>query len=145
MTETILLLLAGMAAGVIITWLLLRQRHVADATAMKQQAEAAASEIARLRDYSQLKSDEVTSMTGKLAAADNELKNLHQRAEEQKAEAARTMETMKTEFRNLANEIMEEKSRRFTEQNREKLDEILKPLNENMKDFRRKIEETWVE
>jgi DNA recombination protein RmuC len=145
MTETIILLLAGMTAGVIITWLLLRQRHNAHAADLRQQADAAASETARLRDYAQQKNDEVTMMTGKLAAADNELKNLRQRAEEQKAEAAKTMETMKTEFRNLANEIMEEKSRRFTEQNREKLDEILKPLNENMKDFRRKIEETYVE
>ena len=54
-------------------------------------------------------------------------------------------EKMKTEFKNLANEIMEEKSRKFTEQNREKLDEILKPFNENLKDFRRKVEETHIE
>jgi len=145
MTENIIFLIAGLAAGVIITWLLLRQRHKADAASMKQQYDTAATEILRLRDFSQSRGDEITRMTGLLASAENELKNLRLRAEEQKNEAGKAMETMKTEFRNLANEIMEEKSRRFTEQNREKLDEILKPLNENMKDFRRKIEETYVE
>jgi DNA recombination protein RmuC len=145
MTETIILLFAGMAAGVIVTWLLLRQRHMADTAATKQQSDNAATELARMRDYAQGKADDVTRLTGQLASAENELKNMRQRAEEQKTEAGKAMETMKTEFRNLANEIMEEKSRRFTEQNREKLDEILKPLNENMKDFKRKIEETYVE
>ena len=145
MTETILLLVAGVAAGAIVTWLLLRQRHLADMAAARQQAEAAAAELSRLREYVQGRTDEITRLTGELASAQSEVKNLRQRAEEQKTEAGKAMETMKTEFRNLANEIMEEKSRRFTEQNREKLDEILKPLNENMRDFRRKIEETWVE
>lgn len=145
MTETILLFIAGMAAGAVVAWLLLRQRHLADVTAARQQAETAAAELTRLREYAQGRTDEITRLTGELASAQSEVKNLRQRAEEQKTEAGKAMETMKTEFRNLANEIMEEKSRRFTEQNREKLDEILKPLNENMRDFRRKIEETWVE
>lgn len=145
MTETILLFIAGMAAGAVVVWLLLRQRHLADVAAARQQAETAAAELTRLREYAQGRTDEITRLTGELASAQSEVKNLRQRAEEQKTEAGKAMETMKTEFRNLANEIMEEKSRRFTEQNREKLDEILKPLNENMRDFRRKIEETWVE
>jgi DNA recombination protein RmuC len=54
-------------------------------------------------------------------------------------------ERMKNEFKILANDIMEEKSRKFTEQNRDKLDELLKPFSENLRDFRRKVEETHME
>jgi DNA recombination protein RmuC len=47
------------------------------------------------------------------------------------------------EFRNLANEILDEKSRKFTEQNKTNLDDILKPLGEKIKDFEKKVEETY--
>jgi DNA recombination protein RmuC len=145
MTETIILLVVGVFVGVAVAWLLLRQRHASTYLALKQQFDAAAAEAERLRNDTDTKNNEIIRLTGLLASAENELKNLRERAEEQKSAAEKTMETMKTEFRNLANEIMEEKSKKFTEHNREKLDEILRPLNDNMKDFRRKIEETYVE
>lgn len=145
MTETILLLIVGIIIGVAIAWLLLRQRHDAIISAVNQQLDVVTAETERMRNEADAKNNEIIRLTGLLASAENELKNQRARAEDQKTEAEKTMDTMKTEFRNLANEIMEEKSKKFTEQNREKLDEILRPLNDNMKDFRRKIEETYVE
>lgn len=47
------------------------------------------------------------------------------------------------EFKNLANEILEDKSKRFTEKNRENLESILKPLGENISLFRKTVEETY--
>ena len=44
------------------------------------------------------------------------------------------------EFKNLANEILEEKSKKFTEQNKINLNDILKPLGEKIKDFEKKVE-----
>ncbi|MDZ7694343.1 MAG: DNA recombination protein RmuC [Balneolaceae bacterium] len=51
----------------------------------------------------------------------------------------------KDEFENLANKILEEKSKKFTEQNKEKLDQLLKPLGEKMEEFKKKVEETHKE
>ncbi|MDZ7681069.1 MAG: DNA recombination protein RmuC [Fodinibius sp.] len=51
----------------------------------------------------------------------------------------------KDEFENLANKILEEKSQKFTEQNKEKLDQLLKPLGEKMEAFKKKVEETHKE
>lgn len=45
-------------------------------------------------------------------------------------------------FKNLANEILEEKTKKFTEQNKTNLDEILNPLREKIKDFEHKVTET---
>lgn len=44
-------------------------------------------------------------------------------------------------FENLANEILERKSRSMTDQSRESITAMLKPLGENLENFRRRIEE----
>ena len=42
------------------------------------------------------------------------------------------------DFENIANRLLEEKSQKFTEQNRNNLDSILKPLQERIKEFEEK-------
>lgn len=46
-------------------------------------------------------------------------------------------------FENLANRIIEEKSRKFTEQNKSNLGEVLNPLREQLGEFRKKIEDVY--
>jgi DNA recombination protein RmuC len=48
-----------------------------------------------------------------------------------------------TVFKNIAAEILEDKSKRFTEQNKENLDGLLIPLREKLKDFQDKVEQTY--
>jgi DNA recombination protein RmuC len=52
-------------------------------------------------------------------------------------------EKLRTAFKNLANEILEEKTQKFTEQNRTKLEEILKPLGEKIANFEKKVDEAY--
>jgi len=52
-------------------------------------------------------------------------------------------EKLRTAFKNLANEILEEKTQKFTEQNRTKLEEILKPLGEKIISFEKKVDEAY--
>lgn len=47
------------------------------------------------------------------------------------------------EFENIANKILEEKSQKFTEQNRSNLDIILNPLKEKIQSFEKKVEDTY--
>lgn len=46
-------------------------------------------------------------------------------------------------FVNLSNKILEEKSRKFTDQNKENIGEVLNPLREQLGDFRKKIEDVY--
>lgn len=46
-------------------------------------------------------------------------------------------------FENLSNRILEEKSRKFTDQNRRHIGEVLNPLREQLGDFRKKIEDVY--
>ena len=52
-------------------------------------------------------------------------------------------EQMSHEFRNLANEILEQKGAAFTERNRVNLQAILSPLSEKIHLFEKKVEETY--
>jgi DNA recombination protein RmuC len=45
------------------------------------------------------------------------------------------------EFKVLANQIFEEKGKAFSEQNRSSIDEILKPMREQIGDFRKRVDE----
>ncbi len=69
--------------------------------------------------------------------------SLQSRFDEQKEEIVKLQEAAKNEFKNLANEILEEKSKRFTETNKENLDLLLKPLGENLETFKKRVNEVY--
>jgi DNA recombination protein RmuC len=46
-----------------------------------------------------------------------------------------------TEFKLLANQIFEERGKAFSEQNKTSLDEVLKPMKEQLGDFRKRVDE----
>jgi DNA recombination protein RmuC len=52
-------------------------------------------------------------------------------------------ESLNAEFKNLANEIFDSKQRVFKEQSQAQLDGILKPLSERIKDFEKRVEDTY--
>ena len=60
---------------------------------------------------------------------------------QQTAQEAKTV--LSDQFKNLANEILEEKSKRFAEQNQHNLDTLLKPLQEKLTHFRKQVDETY--
>lgn len=53
-------------------------------------------------------------------------------------------EALSNQFKTLATEILEEKSRRFTEQNEATLGNLLNPLKTQLTDFKAKVEEVYV-
>jgi DNA recombination protein RmuC len=52
---------------------------------------------------------------------------------------------LSNQFKTLANDILEEKSKRFTEQNQLNLSQLLTPLSEKIKSFQQKVEEVYVQ
>lgn len=62
---------------------------------------------------------------------------------EQEKYIAELQQRFKLEFENIANKVLEEKTARFTEQNRTNLDIILNPLKENIKAFEEKVDKVY--
>ncbi|WP_225747639.1 DNA recombination protein RmuC [Eikenella sp. Marseille-P7795] len=52
-------------------------------------------------------------------------------------------QNLSEQFQNLANRILEEKSQRFSEQNRKELDQLLHPLNEKLQGFSQLVQNTY--
>lgn len=61
-------------------------------------------------------------------------------AEQQKSEMEQMQKAMQEQFRNLANDILEEKSRVFRQTNSESIEQLLKPFRDNITDFRLRVE-----
>ncbi|HUH47165.1 MAG TPA: DNA recombination protein RmuC [Arenibacter sp.] len=70
-----------------------------------------------------------------------DLEYLQSKNREQKEEVEKLQEKFTKEFENLANKILEEKSHKFTEQNRENIKNILVPLQEKIILFEKKVED----
>ena len=75
---------------------------------------------------------------------------LHTRLEQERLAADEKLklltearQSLGEQFQNLANTILEEKSRRFTEQNRDQLNQILTPLNERIHGFGELVQQTY--
>lgn len=66
--------------------------------------------------------------------------NLRKKQDDQRKELEELQEKFTDAFKNLANEILEEKTKKFTEQNRANLNDLLNPLKEKIKDFEQKVE-----
>ena len=76
---------------------------------------------------------------------ESELRNLQQKLDDNKEEVEKLQEKFTKEFENLANKILDEKSTKFTEQNKENLKTILNPLQEKIKVFEDKVDKTHKE
>ncbi|WP_395054766.1 DNA recombination protein RmuC [Flavobacterium sp.] len=80
-----------------------------------------------------------------LSKKETDFENLWERNKEQKQEVEQLQEKFTKEFENLANKILEEKTNKFTEQNKENLKNILTPLQDKIQLFEKKVEDTHKE
>ncbi|EAR12995.1 hypothetical protein PI23P_10215 [Polaribacter irgensii 23-P] len=79
------------------------------------------------------------------SALTSELKSVQLKLVENKQEVEKLNEKFTKEFENLANRILDEKSLKFTAQNKENIKNILSPLQEKIKGFEDKVEKTHKE
>lgn len=63
--------------------------------------------------------------------------------ESQKAETQNLKQQMTLQFENLAQKIFDDKSTKMTDQNYKQLSTLLDPLKERIKDFEKKVEDTY--
>lgn len=125
----LLYLLIGFVAGGVIAWIM-AVLHMRSKMIPK-------SEHAALMEKNQ-------SLHRSLATVTAENRAMIEKLESQKSEITTLHKQFNLEFEQIANRILEEKSDRFARQNKENINIILKPLEENIDRFRRKVEEVYV-
>ncbi|MFM0002048.1 DNA recombination protein RmuC [Paraburkholderia dipogonis] len=117
------------------------------------------AELEAERQAAALIRDELAGVKGARAAAEGELARLtdeltelrtrtqaeRQNAEEKLNLLLQAKETLSDQFKTLATEILEEKSKRFAEQNQTNLGLLLEPLKTRLSEFQGKVEEVYVQ
>ncbi|MCB9186617.1 MAG: DNA recombination protein RmuC [Flavobacteriales bacterium] len=97
----------------------------------------------RLQSESANKDERISQLNGRIEASLAKFQEQEKRLTEQRQEFEELNKRFNTEFENLANKILDEKSKKFTDQNKENLETILKPLRENIEKFEKKVEEKY--
>ncbi len=101
------------------------------------------NQISELKKEREKDDDERLDLARKLAAKEQELANLAERLSETKRDIEQLQEKFKVEFRNVANELLDEKSKKFTEHNEKELERILQPFKTKLKEFEDKVDKTY--
>lgn len=73
---------------------------------------------------------------------EGELKATQEKLAQQEKDLVELQKRFSDEFKNLAQEILEEKSKKFTDQNKVNIEALLKPLSEKIKEFQSKVEDS---
>ena len=91
------------------------------------------------------KNDEVVRLSRALSQEQEHGRGLARQLTEQKAELEQLQARMTTEFENIANRLLAERGKELNVQQQEKLGDILKPLQERIKDFEEKVQKAYDE
>ena len=127
----------GFLAGLGLMWVLSRNRLIFD----KQRLDERSAEIESLK--ARLKTHEDQNYSAKIAELETLLESERRLTREKIALLEQAEKKMADAFENLANRIIEEKSKKFTEQNKLNIGEVLNPLREQLGDFKKKIEDVY--
>lgn len=158
-----ILLVAGIFAGALLTFFYFRSNKENDPVSLERYMElerrcGAAEErnrlqepeIARLREELRTQSGRADELEQEARRADQQasvhaelLRDRETQLREQKEAFLKMQDQMKMQFEQTAARLLEEKSTKFTELNRNSLDRLLTPLRENIKAFEEKVEKTY--
>lgn len=158
--QTILAVVIVVLLAVVILWLMSRNKsnHLSDEITELQRQLAVEAERAENKDY---RLDELNDALREREKQNQELQNniennkvtiaeLSTRLDEERKVSQEKLalleqaeKKMMDAFENLSNKILEEKSKKFTEQNKTNIGEVLNPLREQLGDFRKKIEDVY--
>jgi DNA recombination protein RmuC len=130
MNATLLLLLGllmGLALGVVVGWLLKESKARLEIAAAALGLEQARAEALRAGDEA--------------ARARNDALKAVAEAGEIRGAQAQLSETLASQFRNLATEILEERTKSFSQTSSERLGGLLTPLQEQLERFRKRVDE----
>lgn len=137
----IILLIAGIIAGIAIGYFISKSKSKGVETKLEEKNIAL--------DKANLDVEtgrvEILELNKQLSRTLADYSNLELKLNERKSEIDELHNRFKIEFENLANSILEEKSRKFTEQNKENLDTILNPLKDKIEEFKGKVEKVYKE
>ncbi len=143
---TVLWVLIGVlvgAAGAVLAYRPVLRRFSLERETWRQEAAQREEQVGTLRDQLSGQAVQLTEAAVRQATLAEKLAARDEALARQKEELTALQERQRVEFKNLAAEILEEKSNQFKQTNRESLELLLKPFRDNIEGFRKKVEEVY--
>ena len=144
--------IVALAIGIYIGKLIFSAKMQAEKISLEEKVLAGQAQIQNLKEILEKERSEKEvirkekdSLAIQLSKKEVDFENLWERNKEQKQEVEQLQEKFTKEFENLANKILDEKSNKFTEQNKENMQNILTPLQDKIQLFEKKVEDTHKE
>ena len=122
----------------------LNSRLKAELTAERENLQAEHRRLTEVQLRCDAKTDEARSLAVDVARLTRSLESEQKGAQEKLDTLLNAREALTDQFKTLANDILEEKSKRFTEQNQSNLGALLDPLKVRINEFQTKIEDTYI-
>jgi DNA recombination protein RmuC len=142
--QEIIFLIIGILIGAFAAFLIAKLKYEGSVGKTGERNSFLEEELAKTEKELASEREKVIKLNSENSALNSDYRNLQERLAEQKSEIEELQNKFAKEFENLANKILDEKSSKFTLQNKENLDQILKPLSEKIKDFEKKVEDVYV-
>lgn len=108
-----------------------------------ERAENSGTERQRLEIRLREVEADLSAKNERIVKAEEAFKSQRERLSEQETYIQTLQQQFKLEFENIANKLLDEKSKSFTEHNRTQLDVILNPFKEKLKDFEEKVDKVY--
>jgi DNA recombination protein RmuC len=108
-----------------------------------ERAENSATERLRLEVKLREVELDLAAKNERIVKAEESFKSQRERLSEQENYIQTLQQQFKLEFENIANKLLDDKSKSFTEHNRTQLDVILNPFKEKLKDFEEKVDKVY--
>jgi DNA recombination protein RmuC len=153
-----LYLFTGLIIGFLIAWLLFRSKTAINNSPITQEMYNELDKKSSLLELSvkstreekenairelSAEREKLNAANIRLAKAEEAFKNLNEKLATQKQEIESLNEKFTSQFKAIANDILKENSKEFTEKNQKNINEILNPLKEKISLFEKKVEESY--
>src|SRR5690606_8722750 len=120
-----------------------QQREYAALRVEQEKNKSLLDQLEELKGSLDTERRKVIELNNTLAATEADYRNLEEKLAERKKEMDIIQEKFTAEFKNLANEILERNSAKFTDLNKNSISELLNPLREKIRTFEKKVEEAY--
>jgi DNA recombination protein RmuC len=158
--QLVLSILAGIGLGMAATWLSIRKKLLSsdETSIIKERLSTRECDIQKqeiriqdlLKDV-QIKSQQIRDLEVEIAKRDVSIAEMAVRLNNQEVNFKEKLTLLddakkqfQTEFQVLATQILDEKSKKFTELNKENIEGVLSPLSKSIDEFKKKVEDVYV-
>ena len=140
----------GLGLGAVGGWFMARFKFAADrqmdysALLIEQEKNKNLSDqLEETKESLVIERQKVIELNNSLSASEADYRNLEEKLTERKKEVDMIQEKFTAEFKNLANEILEKNSAKFSDLNKNSMTELLNPLKDKIVTFEKKVEEAY--